>query len=684
MGKSKKQRAGHRSDPVAKAVKPPSDPELAALRESKILPIINNLKSADPKSRSTAASVISSIIQDTKCRKLLLREQIVYLVLTQTLTDAALESRAAGWGILQVLAQEEEADFCVHLYRQDVLTAIEFASKLIQDKILSKEAPFAKLPKAEKGFISSIAASLVSLLMALAEAEDEIMESISNNNTITSLLFSLITYTSQDDEDPISAIRGDAMACLMVLSEDNTNLAKYITSTHGSIACYETLVALKDDVSGDGVLACTVLHNIYASLLEVKNLSPQIDVADDADLIPTLAKAMAGFIPGQSEANGSGWSSPSEFQQLALETIASIGTSLGVEMGGSAQLFSKKEFGSGAAAAGKESGDENDDEDMDEVGEDLGDDIEGEDEDEEEGDDDDEMNEDEIEADMDMVTGGDHGDDNIDDLPTLKSLIQIAIPELIRLASLQPTDDLSLKIQGHALSALNNIAWSVSLIDFSEDSNKDVLGAWTPVARGLWQQVVTPILASDTADVDLATQVTSIAWAVARALHGETPLQPNEHRKFISLYQATKGAPALQDPEDPFQALGVKCVGVLGQLALNPAPVDLNREIGTFLVTLVAGLPGTPTADAVEAFNQVFDIYGDEEYAYDAEVFWKSDYLKHLDGTVSKAKAMAKSVNKSQQPELRDRADEVVMNLTRFLSYKKKHKPVQMTVRERS
>lgn len=522
--------------------------------------------------------------------------------------------------------------------------------------------------------------------MALAEAEDEILDSISNNSIITSLLFSLITYTSQDDEDPISAIRGDAMACLMVLTEDNTNFAKYITSTPSSIACYETLVALKDDVSGDGVLACTILHNIYASLLEVKNLSPEIDVADDTDLIPTLTKAMAGFVPGQSEANGSDWSSPSEFQQLALETIASIGTSLGVELGGSAQLFTKKEFGSGAAAAGKESSDENDDEDMDEAD----DDIEGEDggeegeDDDEDDDEDDEMNEDEIEADMDAVIGVDHGDDSIDDLPTLKSLIQIAIPELIRLASLQPSDDLCLKIQGYALSALNNIAWSVSLIDFSEDSNNDVLGAWTPVARALWQQVVSPILASDTADVDLATQVTSIAWAVARALHGETPLQPNEHRKFISLYQATKGAPALQDPEDPFQALGVKCVGVLGQLALDPAPVDLNREIGTFLVTLVAGLPGTPTADAVEAFSQIFDIYGDEEYSYDAEVFWKGDFLKHLEGTVPKAKAMAKSVNKSQQSELRDRADEVIMNLTRLLSYKKKHKPVQMSVRERS
>lgn len=521
-------------------------------------------------------------------------------------------------------------------------------------------------------------------MTALAEAGDEILEAIANNTTITNLLFTLITYSAQDDQDPLSAIRGDAMACLMILSEDNSDLAQRLTCTGSSTACYEALLSLKDDVSGDGILACAVLHNIYASLLGLKNISPKIDVADDSDLVPTLTKAIAGFVPGQTVANGSSWSSPSEYQQLALETLASIGTSFGSEMGGSSQLYTKKEFGR-AGAEKDADGDDDDDENMEEVVSDA-DDRGDEDEEEEEGgdDEDDEMNEDDMEADMDMVTGGDHGDDNIDDLPTLKALIQFALPELIRLASLQPSDDLSLKVQAHALSALNNIAWSVSLVDLSDDTNSGVRGAWTPVGRALWQQVVSPILASDTADVDLATQITSLAWAVARALRGETPLQPNEHRKFISLYQATKGAPASLDPEDPFQALGVKCVGVLGQLALHPAPTDLNRDIGTFLVTILAGLPDTPVADAVEAFNQVFDIYGNEEYAYDADVFWKDNFLKHLEGTVAKAKAMAKSVNKSAQPELRDRADEVIMNLTRFLAYKKKHRPVEVTLRERS
>jgi hypothetical protein len=136
MAKSRRNRGNAaRKNPIAKTIKPPSDPELAALRESKILPVINDLKSSDPTSRAAAATAVSSIIQDERCRKLLLREQIVRTILDQTLTDAALESRAAGWGILQVLAQEEEPDFCVHLYRVDILTAIEFAAKSVSQML---------------------------------------------------------------------------------------------------------------------------------------------------------------------------------------------------------------------------------------------------------------------------------------------------------------------------------------------------------------------------------------------------------------------------------------------------------------------------------------------------------------------------------------------------------------------
>lgn len=132
MAKNRRNRVQpHRTDPIAKQVKPPTDPELAALREKSILPVLKYLKSSDPKSRTTAAEAIANIIQDEKCRKLLLREQVVHIVLSETLTDSSLESRAAGWDILRVLAEEEESDFCVHLFRSDILTALEYASKLV-------------------------------------------------------------------------------------------------------------------------------------------------------------------------------------------------------------------------------------------------------------------------------------------------------------------------------------------------------------------------------------------------------------------------------------------------------------------------------------------------------------------------------------------------------------------------
>ncbi|KAF9782019.1 hypothetical protein IL306_011779 [Fusarium sp. DS 682] len=648
MGKSRRTR-GHaaRKDPIAKTVKPPSDPELAALRESKILPVINDLKSADPKSRSAAASAISNIIQDEKCRKLLLREQIVHTITTQTLTDAALESRAAGWGILRVLAQEEEPDFCVHLYRVDILTAIEFAAKSITEMLLSKDLEFQKRSKPEQATIISIASSLISLLTALAEAQDEILEAISRNATITRFLL-LLTSDELASNPDIVSLRSDVLACLMILCEDNQELSDKVVNSK-EYRTYGTLLSLRKTANSDGVLACGVLHNLFSSL-DGQDIALG---ADNSLLIPTLSRALQAFEPGQMT-DAVGWANPVEYQQLALEILASIGTTLNT----SAEAEPQKE----------EKAEAKEDEEMGDAEEEFSDGEE----------DDGEMDDDELEADMEMVTGADRNeeDSNIDDLPILKTLIDNALPELIRIASLSPTDDVSLRLQGHALSALNNIAWSVSLIDFSDLHNAPIQNAWDPVGRALWTHVIAPILTTDTADIDLATHVTSLAWGVARSLRGRpnTPFA-DEHRRFIALYQATKGSPAAQNPEDPFQSLSVKCIGVLGQLALEPAPSDRNRDIGTFLITLLAGLPDTPTADAVEALNQIFDIYADEGYSYDTEVFWNNNFLKHLDETVPKVKTMIKSIDKRANSELRLRADEAVLNLNRFLTYKRKNKP---------
>lgn len=533
------------------------------------------------------------------------------------------------------------------------------------DKMQSKDPAFSALPKAEQGFVVSIAASLVSLLTALVEAGNDVFDAIAANPVFSQLLLVLVAHKRQGESDAVADLRTDALACLMVLCEDNASLASSLASPEAALY-FQAVMALKDHVTGDGVLACAALHNIFASLAASKDASSLLG-ADDSVLIPTLAKALSAAPPTQAAANGAGWSSPLEQQQLALETLAAIGTSLTESWTDDA--MDRPQRGAQRSEVAR------DDEDMGDA--DAPDsDGEGEDGGQEGDDDDDEMADDELMADMEMVTGAD-SDDGADagDLPVLKALLQTALPQLIRLASLDrgSDDDAAAQLRSHALSALNNIAWSVSLFDFSDDRNAGIKRAWRPVARSLWQQVVSPIVAIDTADVGLAVRVTGLAWAVSRGLAGRVPLGPGEHRKFIALYQATKDLAPRQD--DPFQTLGVMCVGVLGQLALDPAPLDVNREIGTFLLTLLAALPATQPAVAVEALNQLFDVYADEAHACDAAVFWKDGFLAHLDAALPKARAMVKAIDKKSAPELKVRADEAVTNMSRFLAYKRKHQP---------
>ncbi|KAK7997979.1 hypothetical protein PG989_006019 [Apiospora arundinis] len=649
-------RGGQRSDPIAKPVKPPTDPELAALRESSILPVVKNLQSAEPSKRTEAAGAIANIIQDTKCRKLLLREQVVHIVLTETLTDSSLESRAAGWEILKLLTEKEEADFCIHLFRVDVLTAIEHAAQKITETLTAPNVVnFSKASKAEQTLMWNIAEALCAILIGLAEAQDEILVAVSANEAVLKFLFTLVSC----DLATIEVANG-ALSCMMTLSEDNRQFVERILGDDQT-KCFKHLLTFKSGRSLRAVLACGVLHNIF-STMQWDDANPGREKSTDATLIPALSEALES--PQGNQTNASGDSDTVEILQLALEIIASIGT-------GIQESLEKGERADVEDVPGLDGKDGDMDMDADD---DDDDDNDKDDEGEE-----DEMDDDEIEADMGLVTGADDGPDEIsgiDDLPTLKLLMYKAIPQIIKTAhATQSTEETTSLVRTHALTALNNIAWTVSCIDFSEDQSAPIQKAWTPIAQLIWKETVAYVLASDTSDVGLATIVTSLAWAIARALRRDTPLQGGEHQKFISLYHASKNLPA-EDEEDPFQSLGVKCLGVLGQLALDPAPIDLNREIGVFLLTVVGGLPdSTPLADGVEALNQLFDIYADESYACDKEVFWQIGFLKHFEEAIPKIKAATKKVDKRAQTELRTRADETTMNLSRFVQYKQKNKP---------
>ncbi|KAL1903523.1 hypothetical protein Sste5346_000151 [Sporothrix stenoceras] len=763
MGKSRRNRAGpagRRPDPMSgsgsrapKAVKEPSDPALAALRTAKILPVLNDLRSSNLATRTTAASAIANIVEDARCRKLLLREQVVHLVLSETLADASIESRVAGWAVLNVLAQHEAADFCVHLYRSDVLTPAAHAlgqiwSTLEQGK--NSQEKDAKLTKAQQEFMWRITSAILDLLGQLAESRDEILAAVAKEATITRALFALAAGDASAHISAAKAKAGNgaasttsvpfeiqwaALTILARLCDDvgQRALAETLVDDVASGGCYGALRKLQAAGGPMAVAASSLLHSVFATL-EWYDHSPGRDSASDAVLVPTLAGVIEQQLDREekeTEASGEKeGKNPDEEEEdrsaetlgLALETLALIGTTLkaSLEKGNKDEAvwngIQDGEAGEGGEAedsvvfgenGDKNSGDEDDDDEEMADGDDDAEpssskkaagaddtmDVDGEDDDED-GDDDDSDNGIDIDRDMENVTGADDDDfdngdgEGLEDLTTLRALISDAIPQIVRLVAARAQDASadSVAVLLDALSALNNIAWTVSLVDLRDDGNAAIRSAWRPVARRIWLRVVRPLLgltsSTKEASVELhvASQVAGLAWALSRVLGGTTPTDAGEAARFMALREAAATNGESKDgseaEEDPFNSLPVKCIGVLGQMALDPAPAELKREISQYLLTLVNASDRRATpAEVIEALNQLFDIFGDEKSACDKEVFWHDKLLAAFEAAVPKTKAMAKGIDKRSSSELRTRADEAVLNLSRFIQYKKKHVP---------
>lgn len=512
---------------------------------------------------------------------------------------------------------------------------------------------------AQQSLVWKMAISICSLLGALGEAQDEILEAITKNSTITHFILSLLSREIID-RDALD----ECLTCVMILTEDNRQLAEALV---GSPA-FDLLMKQKKLDGTTSVLVCGVLHNVF-SAMEWNDNNPGMGGATDAMLIRRLARTLQDYKPGVELPENAEWSCPDEIASLTLEILASIASNVQDTMGGV-----KK------SRPVKETNDAQDDDDDDEKMETS--DVDDEDLSIEAGGSDGELDEDELADDMDMVTGAADAESGVDDLPTLEALLKRALPQVLRLASPSSQPGSPSNVQTHAVSVLNNLSWSLACVEFADGQNEGLLKAWLPHGKAIWEKVVTEVLESDTNDLALATEVTSLAWAISKAL-GPThlPLAEGQHKKFISLYHATKnmaqnGDQNSTEPEDPFQALGVKCIGVLGQLSADPAPLPLNRDIGVFLITVVSSLPQTAAAEVVEALNQLFDIYGDEESQCD-QVFWADGFLRHLEEALPKTRTMLKGIHKTdpKTKELRERAEEAVMNLDRFVQYKRKHKP---------
>lgn len=537
----------------------------------------------------------------------------------------------------------------------------------------STQPSLSKLPASHQDVVWNLTESVLSIVSSLTHINGDIRKALSKMSVIPSFLFGLLQLPMATN-----SVQEAAMLCLYSLVSDDWSLAKRLEEHPDWLECLSGL-RNRSDVTGNA--ACGIIYELKTIGINAKIPSPlSVVKLLDAQLDRHCFRAASNAEKLDTHVNSA---EDDKALGLVLELIASIAANI-LRGAKSGSLFEDEDFEGFA-----------DDDDMEQS---LPEDVEG------------VGSRNVNDSDSDATSGGMDEDtdrgavtktgpsntDNDSSQPTSFMLgfetlqgffANSTAPKLLSLFKAFQHDPIISgthrtsrgaipskpfsSIRDLLLQSLTSIAWTLTTAALLTSLRQQ----WQIQAQDIWKSVVCRVLSSNTADIELASSITSLAWGVSRSVKGRLDLDRDEHKKFMSLYQASVSLP--REPindylplDGPDANLGLQCIGVLGSLALCPDQIPRNREIGTFLLAIVNNLPQTPIEDAIIALDQMFDVYADKEFDYDDPVFVQGAFLTYLQALQPKVQKMAKGIDKRKTPALRGRADEVVVNLKRFIKYK--------------
>lgn len=116
----------------------------------------------------------------------------------------------------------------------------------------------------------------------------------------------------------------------------------------------------------------------------------------------------------------------------------------------------------------------------------------------------------------------------------------------------------------------------------------------------------------------------------------------------------------------------VNLVGLLAQLALAGKFVQKITEFFFSIIVSVNGKSNKYSQKVViETLYSIFKVFGDASYPYDQEIYVKGNLNMVLAQHVAPIRKYFKKIDKVKDGFLRTRADESLLNLVRFLDYKR-------------
>ena len=200
----------------------------------------------------------------------------------------------------------------------------------------------------------------------------------------------------------------------------------------------------------------------------------------------------------------------------------------------------------------------------------------------------------------------------------------------------------------HALETINDIAWMLT-------TNVPEFEAWEKIASSFLAFATERIEGMVSLGENALSTFLGCIWATAKTQPGKFGMDPEDVRLLEELYS--------RFPTAEFQA---KVIGILGTAA-QAENIEINQHITTFFLREITS---PKTLVVIEIMDAVMEIFADGEKAYDAPVFVKGKVLGQLKHVFPKLRKRIKGIDSNKEPELRERADDVLENFMEFIKYK--------------
>lgn len=629
MGKLKKGRRNQRSriNPVARknGVSGKQEAKDENTRQNKIVPLIAKLSSSAANDRSVALSAITVLAEDTRMRKMLLKEKLVATVMEQTLTDSDDEIVVESFGLLRNLAIEEGHDVAKFLWRSNIWASIESGLQKIETSFEVLNNDPKKLEKKRALLLYDFAENLLSLVVLIASCSDELYNNVYEKiDPVLKLVVDLINWNipklrtsmkmfnalldfiyefASDSAEFISKLAEQSNFSLPLLTEalqlrahEKNALGKvYVEGIKFHIYEVENQITDKEAVSASilksvfGTVTSIDLETISKQLGTTDNANEPIQKNSDSEKPQDMDVAFGGDSPEKSQAR-----SDLQAIDVTIDLLTTICEYLAIN---------------------------------------------------------------EASVQEPVQLGND----------TVACLLELAYPSCLHLLAFDQDHDEVLLLTQKLLVSLNNMCWLFL-------SNEVIPVAWYSHIPQLWDAVEK---VSQKDNLEYQRVCLSVLWAICKTVGPEV-----RDKVTLQMVQGLLGKCqelTRIEEEDPSSSLDfiLSAVGFLGSVAQVIGNTETTKEISEFLLAqssfFLENNNKEPRAMeiAMECLNLIYDIFGDAEFEYDLPVFVEGNYVERLTQMEPLVRACYKQIDKKRNVELKLKAEEVWTNLGRFVEYKK-------------